>query len=380
MKRFLFSVVASILAVSAFAQTKNADEVKTTFSPRNLQANHTEFCLQSVLNQYNIEENMKGNISQITVSRSKASVVCAFNENNQPVSITKDGKEICTFVYNTHSQVEIAQSANGIVAITYDKKGRVASEAYLVAGSGKQKADPNSKVTVTAVDKYIYTDSWKKQTLSDSTECVYLFEATNAGKAKEWIIDRMYIYEYNGKGLMTKKIETARDKVRESVTEFKYKKGVLQQQVKTYSNTNLVESTVYTYEEGYLVKAVKGYFRDVTKRKSIELSSEVNMMMYDTQRNLVEYRCTDGHKYDLCVMKYDENQRLINVQKRQETGEMMPMFQCEYDAANMVSSTIKNEIKMQYTYEYDAQGNWITQTITKNGEAVGSISRLIQYK
>ena len=380
MKRFLFSVVASILAVSAFAQTKNADEVKTTFSPRNLQANHTEFCLQSVLSQYNIDENMKGNVSQITVSRTKASVVCAFNENNQPVSITKDGKEICTFVYNTHSQVEIAQSANGIVAITYDKKGRVASEAYLVAGSGKQKADPNRKVTVTAVDKYIYTDSWKKQTLSDSTECVYLFEATNAGKAKEWIIDRMYIYEYNGKGLMTKKIETARDKVRESVTEFKYKKGVLQQQVKTYSNTNLVESTVYTYEEGYLVKAVKGYFRDVTKRKSIELSSEVNMMMYDTQRNLVEYRCTDGHKYDLCVMKYDENQRLINVQKRQETGEMMPMFQCEYDAANMVSSTIKNEIKMQYTYEYDAQGNWITQTITKNGEAVGSISRLIQYK
>lgn len=379
MKRFLFSVVASILAVSAFAQTKNADEVKTTFSPRNLQANHTEFCLQSVLSQYNIDENMKGNVSQITVSRTKASVVCAFNENNQPVSITKDGKEICTFVYNTHSQVEIAQSANGIVAITYDKKGRVASEAYLVAGSGKQKADPNSKATVTAVDKYIYTDQWKKQTLTDTSETVYLYEA-GEGVAKPWCIDRMYVYDYNGKGLMTKKIETARDKARESITEFTYKKGVLQQQVKTYSNTNLVESTVYTYEEGYLVKAVKGYFRDVTKRKSIELSSEVNMMMYDTQRNLVEYRCTDGHKYDLCVMKYDENQRLINVQKRQETGEMMPMFQCEYDAANMVSSTIKNEIKMQYTYEYDAQGNWITQTITKNGEAVGSISRLIQYK
>ena len=378
MKRFLVSILAVVVTVALSAQTKNADEVKTTFSPRNLQANHTEFCLQSVLNQYNIEENMKGNISQITVSRSKASVVCAFNENNQPVNITKDGNELCKFVYNSNAKIEVAQSGNSIVAITYDKKGRVASEAFLVEGSGKNQIDSKSKTTM--ADKYIYTDSWKKQTLSDSTECVYLFEATNAGKAKEWIIDRMYIYEYNGKGLMTKKIETARDKVRESVTEFKYQKGVLQQQVKTYSNTNLVESTVYTYEEGYLVKAVKGYFRDVTKRKSIELSSEVNMMMYDTQRNLVEYRCTDGHKYDLCVMKYDENQRLVNVQKRQETGDMMPMFQCEYDAANMVSSTIKNEIKMQYTYEYDAQGNWTKQTITKNGEAVGSISRTIQYK
>lgn len=378
MKRFLVSVLAVVVTVGLSAQTKNADEVKTTFSPRNLQANHTEFCLQSVLNQYNIEENMKGNISQITVSRSKASVVCAFNENNQPVNITKDGNELCKFVYNSKAKIEVAQAGNSIVAITYDKKGRVASEAFLVEGSGKNQIDSKSKTTM--ADKYIYTDSWKKQTLSDSTECVYLFEATNAGKAKEWIIDRMYIYEYNGKGLMTKKIETARDKVRESVTEFKYKKGVLQQQVKTYSNTNLVESTVYTYEEGYLVKAVKGYFRDVTKRKSIELSSEVNMMMYDTQRNLVEYRCTDGHKYDLCVMKYDENQRLVNVQKRQETGDMMPMFQCEYDAANMVASTIKNEIKMQYTYEYDAQGNWTKQTITKNGEAVGVISRAIQYK
>ena len=379
MKRFLFSVVASILAVSAFAQTKNADEVKTTFSPRNLQANHAEFSLQSVLNQYNIEENMKGNISQITVSRSKASVVCTFNNNNQPVSITKDGKEICTFLYNTNSKLEIAQSGNGIVAITYDKKGRVASEAFLVEGSGKQKADANVKANVTAVDKYIYTDKWKKQTLTDTSEQVYLYEA-GEGSAKPWIIDRMYVYTYNGKGLMTKKIETARDKVRESITEFTYKKGVLQQQVKTYSNTNMVESTVYTYEEGYLVKAVKGYFRDVTKRKSIELNSEVNMMMYDTQRNLVEYRCTDGHKYDLCVMKYDENQRIVNVQKRQETGEMVSMFQCEYDAANMVSSTIKNEVKMQYAYEYDAQGNWITQTITKNGEPVGTISRTIQYK
>ena len=378
MKRFLVSVLAVVVTVGLSAQTKNADEVKTTFSPRNLQANHTEFCLQSVLNQYNIEENMKGNISQITVSRSKASVVCAFNENNQPVNITKDGNELCKFVYNSNAKIEVAQAGNSIVAITYDKKGRVASEAFLVEGSGKNQIDSKSKTTM--ADKYIYTDSWKKQTLSDSTECVYLFEATNAGKAKEWIIDRMYIYEYNGKGLMTKKIETARDKVRESVTEFKYKKGVLQQQVKTYSNTNLVESTVYTYEEGYLVKAVKGYFRDVTKRKSIELSSEVNMMMYDTQRNLVEYRCTDGHKYDLCVMKYDENQRLVNVQKRQETGEMMPMFQCEYDAANMVSSTIKNDVKMQYTYDYDAQGNWTKQTITKNGEAVGVISRAIQYK
>lgn len=378
MKRFLVSVLAVVVTVGLSAQTKNADEVKTTFSPRNLQANHTEFCLQSVLNQYNIEENMKGNISQITVSRSKASVVCAFNENNQPVSITKDGIELCKFTYNSNAKIEVAQSGNSIVAITYDKKGRVASEAFLVEGSGKNQIDSKSKTTM--ADKYIYTDSWKKQTLSDSTECVYLFEATNAGKAKEWIIDRMYIYEYNGKGLMTKKIETARDKVRESVTEFKYKKGVLQQQVKTYSNTNLVESTVYTYEEGYLVKAVKGYFRDISKRKSIELSSEVNMMMYDTQRNLVEYRCTDGHKYDLCVMKYDENQRLVNVQKRQETGEMMPMFQCEYDAANMVSSTIKNEVKMQYAYEYDAKGNWTKQTITKNGEAVGVISRAIQYK
>ena len=231
MKRFLVSVLAVVVTVGLSAQTKNADEVKTTFSPRNLQANHTEFCLQSVLNQYNIEENMKGNISQITVSRSKASVVCAFNENNQPVNITKDGNELCKFVYNSNAKIEVAQAGNSIVAITYDKKGRVASEAFLVEGSGKNQIDSKSKTTM--ADKYIYTDSWKKQTLSDSTECVYLFEATNAGKAKEWIIDRMYIYEYNGKGLMTKKIETARDKVRESVTEFKYKKGVLQQQVKT---------------------------------------------------------------------------------------------------------------------------------------------------
>ena len=379
MRRFLFFVIASTVAVGAFAQTKNAEEVKTTFSPRNLQANHTEFCLQPVMTQYNIDENMKGNISQVTVSRSKASVVCSFNENNQPVNITKDGNEICTFVYNSHSQLEIAQSSNGIVAITYDKKGRVVSEAFLVKGSGKHKTEPNVKANITTVDKFIYTDQWKKQTLTDTSELVYLY-VIDAGLAKPWIIDRLYVYDYNGKGLMTKKIETARDKVRESVTEFTYQNGQLQQQVKTFSNTNMVESTVYTYEEGYLIKAVKGYFRDLKKGKSVELSSEVNMMVYDPQRNLVEYRSVDGQKYDLCVMQYDGNQRLINVKKRQENGEMIPMFQCEYDSADMVSSTIKNDVKMQYIYEYDAQGNWTKQTITKNGEEVGSISRMIQYK
>ena len=378
MKRFLVSILAVVVAVGLSAQTKNAAEVKKTFSPRNLQANHTEFNLQSVLNQYNIDENQKGNISQITVARTKASVVCSFNENNKPTAITKDGNELCKFVYNSNSKIEVAQSGNSIVAITYDKKGRVASEAFLVEGSGKNQVDSKSKTTM--ADKYIYTDSWKKQTLSDSTECVYLFEATNAGKAKEWIIDRMYIYDYNGKGLMTKKIETARDKVRESVTEFKYKKGVLLQQIKTFSNTNMIESTLYTYEEGYLIKAVKGYFRDITKRKSLELSSETYMMVYDPQRNLVEYRCKDERKYDLCIMQYDEKQRLVSVKKRQENGEMVPIFQCEYDTADMVSSTTKNEVTMQYIYEYDAQGNWTKQTITKNGEAVGVISRAIQYK
>ena len=378
MKRFLVSVLAVVVTIGLSAQTKNADEVKMTFSPRNLQANHTEFSLQSVLNQYNIDENQKGNVSQITVARAKASVVCAFNENNQPVGITKDGNELCKFIYNSKGKIEIAQSGNSIVAITYDKKGRVASEAFLVEGSGKNQLDSKSKTTM--VDKYIYTDSWKKQTLSDTTECVYLFEATNTGKAKEWIIDRMYLYDYNGKGLMTKKIETARDKVRESVTEFNYKKGVFQQQIKTFSNTNMVESTVYTYEEGYLIKAVKGFFRDISKRKSVELSSETYMMVYDPQRNLVEYRCKDERKYDLCIMQYDEKQRLVSVKKRQENGEMVPIFQCEYDTADMVSSTTKNEVTMQYTYEYDAQGNWTKQTITKNGEAVGVISRTIQYK
>lgn len=378
MKRFLVSVLAVVVTIGLSAQTKNADEVKMTFSPRNLQANHTEFSLQSVLNQYNIDENQKGNVSQITVARAKASVVCAFNENNQPVNITKDGNELCKFIYNSKGKIEIAQSGNSIVAITYDKKGRVASEAFLVEGSGKNQVESKSKTIM--VDKYIYTDSWKKQTLSDSTECVYLFEASNTGKAKEWIIDRMYIYDYNGKGLMTKKIETARDKVRGSVTEFKYKKDVLQQQIKTFSNTNMVESTLYTYEEGYLIKAVKGFFRDISKRKSVELSSETYMMVYDPQRNLVEYRCKDVRKYDLCIMQYDEKQRLVSVKKRQENGEMVPIFQCEYDTADMVLSTTKNEVTMQYAYEYDAQGNWTKQTITKNGEAVGVISRVIQYK
>ena len=103
MKRFLVSVLAVVVTIGLSAQTKNADEVKTTFSPRNLQANHTEFCLQSVLNQYNIDENQKGNISQITVARAKASVVCAFNENKQPVNIISLELISAVFVDGNHA-------------------------------------------------------------------------------------------------------------------------------------------------------------------------------------------------------------------------------------------------------------------------------------
>lgn len=381
MKRIFYFSIFILLSVFASAQIRTAEDVKNTFSSRNVVANHAEFDIQKVLGLYGIDNNTQGKIDLIKITMNDKNLIVYMVQNNQVSSVTAlVGKgsiqTINKFLYNSNNQLEVAAIGKDIVAITYDKKGRVASEAFLVKASKSAKSD---KGNITMTDGYAYTDQWKKHDLSDTTESIYLYEFSETGESIAWAIDRMCVYDYNSKGQMTKKIETSRDKVREAITEFTYKNGVLQQQVKTYSNTNMIESTVYTYEKGLLTKAQKGYYRYAAKRKVMELSAETNLFVYDDKGNLTEYTSNSGQRYDFCSMQYDAKNRITDVQKRQENGEMAVLFRCEYDANGNVVKSEKGSVVTTYQYEYDSNGNWTKQTVTKNNGNPVVTTREISY-
>ncbi|MCQ2959275.1 MAG: hypothetical protein MJ198_03685 [Bacteroidales bacterium] len=381
MKRFFILSISVFSFVFAGAQIKTAADVKNTFSPKNSMSNRIEFPVETALNQYNLDlMNFKGYAKAISYDNSgKSGCECVFNESNQLMQIMSDGKNICSFWYNTNSQLEIMQFGKQIVAKTYDKKGNVVSEALLFPAKSNASTNVKSKkIETTMSGNYIYTNIWQYQ--ADTTEKIYLYEVFDNGLTQAWAIDRLIVYKYNGKGLLVKKVETAKDKTREALYEYKYRKGVLQQQIKTYSNVNMVESSRFMYEEGKLITVDKGYFKHISKRKSELLSSEVNMMKYDSVGNIVEYISNDGHRYDFCTMMYDENKRIVKVEKRREDGTMSPMFECQYNEMDYISESERNEVKTQFQYEYDINGNWTKQTIIKNAGTPSVISREIEYR
>lgn len=382
MKRFSYLFLFLFISVFAGAQIKTANDVKNTFSTRNSMSNRIEMPLESVLDQFNLDlANLQGSVKTVKYSGAdKEWRTCYFNANNQLERISNDETDICKCVYNTKNQLEIIQFGKQIIAKTYDKKGNVLSEALLYPSNAKKldQMANSKKVKLVTSGNYIYTNVW--QLLPDTVEKVYLYEILPNGSSQAWAIERMYLYDYAGNGRMTKKLETSRDKARESLMEFTYKKGVLTQQVKTYTNMNMIESTLYTYEDGRLVKAAKGYFKYVAKRKVMELSSEKNTMKYDDKGNLVEYVSEDTRRYDFCSLQYDDNQRIVKIEKRREDATMEPMCEYKYDAQNYIVESIKNEVTVRYDYTYDSKGNWTKQVASKEGSEPVERTRIIEYR
>lgn len=381
MKRFGYLFLFLLVSVFAGAQIRTATDVKNTFSSRNSMNNKLEFPLESVLSQFNLDlTNLKGFVKTVKYTESgKEWCTCYFNNKNQIERIANGEKDLCKFVYNTKNQLEIIQMETQIIAKTYDKKGNVLSEALLYpAKKNNFNQSTQKKVKLTTSGNYIYTNAW--QIVPDSVEKVYLYEMGANGSSKAWAIERICLYEYAGNGRMTKKLETSTDKARESLYEFTYKKGVLSQQVKTYTNMNMIESTLYTYENGRLVKAMKGYFKYVAKRKVMELSSEKNTMKYDDKGNLIEYVSEDTRRYDFCSLQYDDNQRIVKVDKRREDTTMEPMCEYKYDDHNYIVESVKNEVKVTYEYTYDYNKNWTKQTMSKEGVEPLVRTRTIEYR
>lgn len=385
MKRFLFVHVLCLVSVFAGAQIKTANDLKNTFSARNSMCNRVEFTLDAALSQFNLDlGNLSGDVKSMEVTSGSSVYSCTFNENGQITGITSGGKELCVVVYNTSSLPEIIHFGEQIIAKTYDKKGRVVSEALLYPvkpEEGTQSASSaalNKKMKLTQVGDYTYTNMWQLQ--PDTVAKIYLFEALTNGKSQSWAIERMFLYDYNGKGQITKKLETSNDVVREALYEFMYKKNLLTQQVKQFTNTNMVENTTYTYENGLLTEAVKGYFRHGSGRKIMVLSSETNTMTYDAHGNLKEFTSNDARRYDSCSVQYDDKQRITKVENRRLDGTMESMGEYSYDDKDYIIATVKNDVRVQYVYEYDAKGNWVKQTITKNGATPLVRTRKIEYR
>ncbi|MBR5433381.1 MAG: hypothetical protein IK117_02985 [Bacteroidales bacterium] len=381
MKRFGYLFVFLLISAFASAQIRTANDVKNTFSSRNSMNNRLEFPLENVLSQFNLDlSNLKGNVKTIKYTESgKDWCTCYFNAKNQIERIANDEKDICKFVYNSKNQLEIIQMEKQIIAKTYDKKGNVLSEALLYpAKKNTYNQVSSKKIKLTTSGNYIYTNAW--QIVPDTLEKVYLYEMNSDGSSKAWAIERICLYEYAGNGRMTKKLETSTDKAREALIEFTYKKGVLTQQVKTYTNMNMIESTLYTYENDRLVKAVKGYFKYVAKRKVMELSSEKNTMKYDDKGNLVEYVSEDTRRYDFCSLQYDDNQRIVKIEKRREDATMEPMCEYKYDDHNYIVESLKNEVKVTYEYNYDTNNNWTKLSMSKAGVEPVVRTRVIEYR
>ena len=102
-------------------------------------------------------------------------------------------------------------------------------------------------------------------------------------------------------------------------------------------------------------------------------------MKYDSLGNMLEFFSTDGYRYDFCEMQYDENNRIVKIQKKQESGQNTPLFQCNYDTHNNVVKSVNGRSLFQCSYEYDAHGNWTKQTIVLN-DRTKTIVRNITYR
>lgn len=382
MKQLIFTFCSLCLTLALSAQIRTAEEVKTTFSPKNLMSNNTEFSLQKIYAQFGIElQDIQGNIQTVSFSKDNNNwCECVFNDNNQISQIKKDDKELCKFVYNSNSKVEVIQFESGIIAITYDKKGRVASEAILYPYQSKNVSTDVKKANTVMSDNYIFTDLWQSQKVTDSTARIYLYEVKPDGKTQEWAIKQLFSYSYKGNGLMKTKVEIASNPYRDAIFDFSYKKKILDQQVKTYSNSDMVEGTTYFYENGNLSKVNKGYFKAAKGKNPPLISSETNTMTYDSLGNMTEYTSTDGYRQDICTLQYDSNKRIVKVLKQQENGEQIPMFQCEYNDKNIVVKLTQSNGQQKISYDYDEKGNWKKQTIVKNNGTSQVIDRVITYK
>ncbi len=382
MKRLFFTFCSLCFVLTVSAQLRTANEVKTTFSPKNLMANNIEFSLSKIYAQLGIElQDIQGDIQKVSFSKDNNNwCECIFNNENQISQIKKDDKDICKFVYNSNSKVEVIQFENEIIAITYDKKGRVASEAILYPYQSKNTLTDGKKSITVMTDDYIFTNLWQSQKATDSTARIYLYEVKGQGLLQEWAIKQLFSYTYKGNGLMKTKVEIASNPYRDAIFDFSYKKKVLDQQVKTYTNSDMVEGTTYFYENGQLVKVNKGYFRAAKGKNPPLISSETNTMTYDSLGNMTTYTSTDGYRQDICTLQYDTNKRIVKVQKQQENGEQIPMFQCEYNDQNIVVKSTQSNGQQKISFDYDEKGNWNKQTIVKNNGTTQVVERVITYK
>lgn len=370
MKRIICSLTAIFVAVCVQAQMMNADDVKSVFSQRNTMANHAEYSIESILKSIGFDFAILGeNVQATNVTIDDKSYTCTYNENGQLKEISNGNDVICKITYNSNLQPEVVNIKSKIYAITYDKKGRVASEAVLLQTDNSINIS-NSNLVVSG--DYVFTDFWKDAT--GKTPKIYLQEICDGNAVRTWAIETITTFDYKGNGIMKGKIVTASNDSRNAVFTFSYDKKVLQQQIKSYSNNTMVESSMYVYENDKLSKVNKGYFKPEKKNPPL-ISSETTTMKYDSTGNLVEFTSFDGYRYDYCEIIYDTQNRIVKVQKRKEDGEMTPMFQCEYDSHNNVTKSVRNGQVFEHTYVYDAKGNWIVKTSGSH-----TIKRDLQYK
>ena len=174
-------------AYCAFSQIMTADEVKTVFSPKNLQSNRIEYDWRTVIEPIGLGlSSIQGSISQVEITTDTTQTLCTYNAKNQLSRISSGKDTLCKFFYNTKSQLEIVQYSNQIIAITYDKKGRVVSEAklYLLPNNATSgSATPISKDIVMSGD-FAYSDQWKDQSINDSLPKIYMYEIYEGSKVR----------------------------------------------------------------------------------------------------------------------------------------------------------------------------------------------------
>lgn len=384
MKRLISLLFLYSLTLCGYSQIRTATEVTSLFSIKNLTSNHREFDSLYIVSTLGLPfdvYDIKGAVSTIDYTVGDKMFHAFYASHGGIDSLVSEGKTLMRAVYNSHSQIEVLEADTVILAITYDKKGRVASEAKLYPVSSSSviaSTASGSKTQVT--DTYIFTDAWQKQSLDDSLPRVYLYSMATDGRTIPWAIDRMYVYEYNGSGCMTKKIDSGRKITRNAIYEFSYKKKKLSQQIKTYTASSLVEGSTFFYENGVLSKVNKGFFRSAKGKNPPLISSETTIMTYDSLGRLVEYVSYDGHRRDICAYTYDANNRIVTIVKRMEDGRYLPLFQCEYDEKSRVVKYQEVRSRGTASYVWDNVGNWNQCTMTDDNGKETTVRRSIQYR
>ena len=100
-------------------------------------------------------------------------------------------------------------------------------------------------------------------------------------------------------------------------------------------------------------------------------------MSYYHANNVFDYKVT---------FKHDENGKVIEENGYRSKGGLNHRSKLKYDSKNNLIEkndfNPKGELKWKFTYKYrkeDSNGNWLEETILKDGKPISVIERVISY-